>query len=558
MRKTIELKSLFGHIGGLFTALVHVFVLAFALEIFAITSPFYLQWVIDNVLIASDVGLLALLAIGFALLLVMQSVASAARSWLVVYFGASLNVQWRANVFGHLLRLPGSYFERRHVGDTVSRFSSIDAIQHTLTTSFIEALLDGLMTIVTLTVMFLYSAKLSLLTVGAVTLYVVGRLAWYMPLRNATNEQIIYAAKQQSYFLETIRAIRPIKIAVRFSQRRDSWISALVDQLNAEVRAQKLIIIFKFGNSLVFGLENVIVIWLGAHAVLSGQFTVGMLMAFLAYKGALSGRVTSLVDRSIEFKMLRLHAERLADIVLTDYEEAARDAPSFNTARDCLPATIDFHNVSFRYGEHEPLVLKGLHLSVAAGECVALTGPSGGGKSTLIDLLLGLLTPSEGEVLIGGVALQQLGLDTVRTMTGAILQDDSLVEGSVADNISFFEDNVDMSWVEHCARLAAIHDEITAMPMGYRTQVGFLGSTLSGGQKQRVLLARALYRKPQILVLDEATSHLDVPLELVVSAALRSLRITRLVVAHRPQTIESADRVVTLAAGMIAVQPSVA
>jgi ATP-binding cassette subfamily B protein RaxB len=166
-------------------------------------------------------------------------------------------------------------------------------------------------------------------------------------------------------------------------------------------------------------------------------------------------------------------------------------------------------------------------------------------------VLLGILPPTEGDVLIGGTSLANLDPEVVRRTVATVTQNDTLFAGSVADNISFFDSQADQARIEECARLASIHAEIVAMPMGYNTLVGYLGSVLSGGQHQRVLLARALYRRPKILVLDEATSHLDVKREIMVSAAIRGLNITRIIVAHRPQTVDTADRVLTLENGHI-------
>jgi ATP-binding cassette, subfamily B, bacterial CvaB/MchF/RaxB len=211
--------------------------------------------------------------------------------------------------------------------------------------------------------------------------------------------------------------------------------------------------------------------------------------------------------------------------------------------------------LKFRYAETEPQVLDGVNLKIQAGESVAIVGPSGGGKTTLLNVMLGIHPPTEGEVLVGGVRLKDLGLEAMRQMIGTVLQDDVLFAGSIAENISFFDSEPNQEWIEECASLAAIHADIMAMAMGYRSLVGDMGTVLSGGQKQRVLLARALYKRPKILFLDEATSHLDVELEQVVNASIKALNMTRIIIAHRPETIASADRVIALREGRIAEAP---
>jgi ATP-binding cassette subfamily B protein RaxB len=296
--------------------------------------------------------------------------------------------------------------------------------------------------------------------------------------------------------------------------------------------------------------------------VLESRFSVGMLIAYVAYKRQFTTRVSALVDKAFELKLLRLHAERLADIVLT--ERDAKDAHGrLLAASDLgLEATLETRELTFRYAEHEPLVLQGVDLKIDSGESVALVGSSGCGKSTLVHILLGILPATTGEVLIGGTPIGRADRAALRRSVASVTQNDALFAGTIADNISFFDAAADQRRVEECARLAAIHAEIASLPMAYNTFVGYMGSMLSAGQQQRILLARALYARPAILILDEATSHLDLKREIIVSSAIRALNITRLIVAHRPQTAATADRIVTLEGGRIVrdvrVAPSIA
>ncbi|QCP48397.1 peptidase domain-containing ABC transporter [Trinickia violacea] len=549
---SIKLRALLGPVAGLSRALAQVLVLALALEVFVLVHPFFLQWVIDEVIVSTDRDLLTVLALGFGLLLIMQQATSAIRALVLMYFGTTLNLQWRANVFTHLLNLPLRYFERRHLGDVVSRFGSIETIQKTLTTSFLSAVIDGLMTVVTLAMMFVYSRLLGCVALGTMALYALMRWLSYQPLRRATEEQIVRAAKQESHFLETVRGIKTIKLFNRQNERRSGWLSLLVEQINAGLRIQKLQLLYQQLNGLLFGIDGILVIWLGARMVMDGQFTVGALMAFNAYKGQFDNRVASLIDKYFEVKMLQLQGERLADIVFQQSEPGAnqRHVPG---ELDNLAASIEFDAIGFRYADGEPAVLDGISLVIEPGESVALIGASGCGKTTLVNVLLGMLEPTAGKVRIGGVDVDRLGLDRLRSLVGTVLQDDVLFAGSIAENISFFDPDSDTQWIAECARLAAVHDDITAMPMGYNTLVGDMGTVLSGGQKQRVLLARALYKRPKILVLDEATSHLDLQREQQVNSAVNALRMTRVIVAHRPETIASAERIVMLKEGRVVI-----
>jgi ATP-binding cassette subfamily B protein RaxB len=239
----------------------------------------------------------------------------------------------------------------------------------------------------------------------------------------------------------------------------------------------------------VIGIENILIIWLGARLVLDGNFSVGVLMAFTAYKAQFDSRVSSLIDKVFELKMLKLQGERLADIVLSEPEPTGAKVlvdPEMITPR------ITIRGLRYRYAPQEPNVLDGLDLELAAGESVAIVGPSGCGKTTLMNVLLGVLPANEGEILLGGIPIDRLGVDMLRRIVGAVLQDDVLFAGSIAENISFFDPHADQAWVAECAEFAAVAADIAAMPMGYNTLVGDMGTVLSGGQKQRVLLARAL------------------------------------------------------------------
>ncbi len=548
----LRLLSLLEKVTGLKSLFVQIIMLAMALEIFALLSPIFTQLVVDNVLLTGDHDLLTTLALGFGLVMLISQAITAMRSWMILYMGTTINVQWRANVLSHLLKLPVGYFLKRHLGDVLSRFGSIDQIQQTLTTSFLAGLLDGLMTVVTLIMMFIYSWKLALVALLAMCLYAALRVALYRPLRGAIEAQIVEGAKQNSYFLETVRGIATIKLFQREDVRRMGWLSHAISQTNAGLRAQRLQLVFQTANGILFGLERIAVMWIGALMIMAGNFSVGVLMAFVMYKEQFDSRVASLIDKYYQVKMLRIQADRLSDIVLSEPERIGCDALLRPTA---VEPRIELRDVRFRYGENDPFVLNGVTAEFSGGETIAIVGPSGCGKTTLMNILVGTLTPSEGEVLIGGTDTKNLPLATVRSFFGTVSQDDALFAGSIADNICFFDDHPDQDRIEECAHLAAIHADIAAMPMGYRTLVGDMGSALSGGQKQRVLIARALYKRPKILVLDEATSHLDVDNEREVNDAIKSLRITRIIIAHRPETIASADRVIALSNGIVPAAP---
>jgi ATP-binding cassette, subfamily B, bacterial CvaB/MchF/RaxB len=419
-----------------------------------------------------------------------------------------------------------------------------------LTTSFLEVLLDGLLVAATLVMMALYSPLLCAVVMVAVGGYALLRWALFPAMRRATEEALVHDAKKNSHFLESLRGVMAIKLFGAEADRQSRFMNLVVDTMNADIVVRRLQLVMAVAHRGLFGLERVAVVWAGAVLVLDHALTVGMLFAFMAYKEQFSQRVAALIDKWVDLKMLRVQGERLADIVLANPEENRVSAGATDATGELTPR-VELYGLCFRYSDNEPDVLKQVGLTIEAGESVAIVGPSGCGKTTLIKLMLGILQPQQGEVRIGGRPLQSLSAAAWRSMVGTVMQDEPLFAGSIADNISFFDARPDMVWIEECARRAAVHDEIAALPMGYHTLIGDMGAAISGGQKQRVLLARALYKRPKILFLDEATSALDVERERLVNQAVRQLRLTRVIVAHRPETIATADRVIALDAGAV-------
>jgi ATP-binding cassette subfamily B protein RaxB len=502
--------------------------------------------------VSRDRDLLTVLGIGFGTLVVIQVAVTSVRAWVGVYLSTNINLRLLTNLFNHMLRLPLAWFEKRNLGDIVSKFRSVDAIQRTLSTTFVETAVDGVMVILTLVVMGFYSFTLTGIVLVAAFLYAAARWVFYYPQRFATDEQLAHEGRSSTHFIETLRGMMAIKLNLREAERRSAYQNLIVDQTNALVRVQNVGILQRASNALVFGLENVVVIWVGALLVLDGQFTVGMLYAFIGFKLVFLGRVINLVEKWNEFRMLDLHAERVADIALAQPEQMSPPLPGDMTSG---PLAIEAREVGFAYGP-EGFVFRNVSVNVAPGETVAIVGASGSGKTTLIKVLLGLLPATEGEVRVNGRNLADWDAAQYRARVGAVMQDDQLFVGTIEDNISFFDTEHDPERVRESAKAAMIHDEIMAMPMQYNTIVGSLGMALSGGQKQRVLLARALYRRPKVLFLDEAFDQLDMALERRISTSLALDRMMSLViVSHRPETASTAGKRLELAAHILPIAP---
>ncbi len=544
----VRLRDLMGHISGLRRSLGQILLVSLAIELIAVILPWLNQWIIDDVVVTGDHTLLMVLVSGMFMLALFQLTITALRSWLLMVMGTRMNLQWSTNVFSHLLRLPVSYFEKRNLGDVLSRFGAVDQIRQVITNSFIETVVDSIMAIVAIAVMLLYSVKLTLVVFSATLLYVLLRAYLYRTYRLRSEEEIVRGARLNSLTLESIRGVQSIKLFNFENARVSSWLNQQVDVYNARIALQKLDIGFRLGQGLTVALENALVIWLAASLIMDREFTIGMLFAYLGYKEQFISKMTAFVDRIVSFKLLTIQTERLSDIVFHP-----TDNPQ--TGVSLMPSPqghrIEFRDVWFRYADGEPWVLSGVDLSIEPGDSVVILGLSGGGKTTLIKLLLGLLTPNQGEIRIDGLSLGQLDLTQYRALIGTVMQDDQLFAGSILENVAFFDPSLDMERVIECLKQAALYEEVQAMPMGMQTLVGDMGTTLSGGQKQRLLVARALYKQPEILILDEATSHLDKTNQAFVHQALRAAGRTHISITHREELLEAADRMFVLHNGKL-------
>lgn len=546
-RARIRIPRLLLHTDGIVSAATHVLVMSLILEAIVIALPIGFQLVLDDVVVSHDSNLLTLIVIGFALLVGFRALTDFVRSWAIMSGTANLTLQWKISLFDHLLSLPLSFFERRHIGDLASRFNSIDTIQKTLGTT-VTGLVDGLMVIALFAMMWIYDSFLAVIAVAMAATYTAIRIFAYRLYRTANEHAIVNTARENSHFIETLRGMPSIKALVIGERRKATWINYLVDRVSADTRVQKLDLAFSTTNTLLSGLDRGLIIFFGAEAIMSGTLSVGMLVAFIAYKDQFSQRVGKMLDTLVHVGMLSLHGERIADIAITDREphHTPRSlAPACSDSR-VANARLTARDIAFQYGDNERPVIADVNIDVAPGECLAIAGPSGSGKTTLLKILAGLLQPNKGTVLFEDVPIREIGLASYREQIGCVLQDDRLFAGSILENIAGFAIALDLYRVEQVAKQAAIHDEISLMPMGYETFVGDMGSSLSGGQMQRIILARALYRQPRLLLLDEATSHLDEENERAINSAIRSLAISRIIVAHRRSTLEIADRVIRI------------
>lgn len=545
-RAPVRLSSLWSRISGARTSFLQVLALSACLNLVAFALPFQLQLTIDEGVQHADGELLTVLALGFGGLVLLQALIEFLRGWCLEGLTQLMAFQIRGNLVRHLLRLSSGFFEKRHVGDILSRVSSAGVIQDLLTRGAITALIDGLMAVVAGVVMAAYSLMLASVIFVAVAMNLLMVLLAAEPMRRRQEEQISHQAKEQTHLMESVRSAVTVKLLGSEALREAGWRNNYVASANAALAIGRWNIALGAAQTLVNGFSTVLVIYLGANLILDARgFSVGMLFAFLSFRQTFASRAGALLAELLQLRLVRLHLERLADIITAEADPV--DLPAHPLVR----GEVRLSGVSFRYGSSDPCVLNRVDLDVARGEFIAITGPSGGGKTTLLKVLLGLQRPSEGTILLDGLPADARLWRSWRERCGVVSQDDSLLAGTLADNIAFFDPDLDMQRVIAAAAAAQVHDEIMKMPMQYLSTVGDMGSALSAGQRQRVLLARAFYRQPSVLLLDEGTANLDQETEDAIADLIAELPITRIVVAHRPALIARADRVLLVRGGEV-------
>lgn len=548
----LRITQLWTAIDGFWGIFSNVLLLSLVLQVIALAGPFYLQLGIDTALPAQDNDLLFMLALGFGGLAVINLITSWIRSLVLVNLNSALSFQIIANLFRHLVRLPLSWFEKRHTGDIISRFGSTQPISQLLSQGMIAAIVDGIMAFLTLILMFVYSVMLGSIALVALLLYLVIRLSFLHAIRLRNVDVITTAAKEESNFIESVRGVSAIKAFGQEGNRERLWQQTKANAINAEIRLGRLSVGFEAIGQFIIAVELVIFVYIAVNQAFEGLLTVGMIFAFQAYKQQFLDASMRLVEQAINYQILKVHLARISDIALAKIESSSE----INTvAQADFTKPLVLENVSYRYGSNEQPVLQNISLTFQPGTFIAITGPSGGGKTTLVKILLGLFDPTSGAVKVGHRPISSISRSEYRRRIGSVAQGDILYAGSLAENIAFFDPEIAMHKVHEVARQANIHDEIEAMPLGYETLVGDMGSVLSSGQLQRVLLARALYGDPAILIMDEGTANLDAPNERKILDSLKKLQITRIAIAHRSAILDEADHVMVLAGGWLRPMP---
>jgi ATP-binding cassette subfamily B protein RaxB len=532
-----------GFAGSVSSALL----LAVVSELLLLAMPLYLQTVIDQVLMRGDFLLLHALALGFAVVAAFQLLASVLRQLTFQFLSQATVFSLTSRVLRHLLRLPVSWFRARQTGDIQQRMRSLAGVQAFVTEAAPALVLDCIFLAIVVVLMITYAPLLTLLVAAAASAYLLWRALVFPAMLEQTGKLVRADAATQSHLLETLRSVQSIKMCGGESCRTTDWQNLLVRRINTQLRAGNLAIADGAVHQALFQGLHIGIILLLAKQVQGGTMSVGTLSAFVAYAAMFVTRAGGIISRVFEYRLLQVPLERLADIVFNEVEAA--DSGSHDLPR--LTGNVRTSGMSFAYRGAETPVLSAVSVDIAAGELVAICGCSGSGKSTLLRLLAGIERPSSGTLCYDGVPATKWPQAAVRRSIATVFHDDVLLSGSIAENIALFDRARSDERMRKVADLAAVGNAIEALPMGYATPIGDLGSALSTGQVQRILFARALYRRPSVLLLDEFTSGLDADTESGVLRTLVRLPATRIVVTHSPAVLRAADRVFELHAGKL-------
>ncbi|MCR9191293.1 MAG: peptidase domain-containing ABC transporter [Gammaproteobacteria bacterium] len=527
---------------GITRALSLSLVLSVIIECLQMIHPIFMQYVMDDVVGSNALHQMYLLGMACVLLVLLQGLAQFLREHLVLFTTIQTTESLASALFKHLLSLPLRFFTHRHVSDIQTKFQSIETIKHKLGTDLLHTALDGVMIIIAITVMLAYSPTLGLIVFMTSMIYGFALYTQFRSFKTHASTAVALHAKCTLTFVETLQAISSVKAFLQESLRFQLWRHDHTDALNHDILGAKLQIRHRVFNQALFHVEHVGVVCVGAHLVLSQQLSVGMLLAFLAYRMMLVTKFSALIQSLFSYQLCAVQLERLHDLSIQEPE--TNSTPH----RTLTKGAMNIQSLSFHYHPHDKVILNNINFTIQAGEKIALIGPSGCGKTTLIKVMMGLEQPSSGDIMIDDTPMRLFGIENFRRFSASVLQNDTLFTGSILDNITFFAEDLDMEKVYRVAKLAHIHDTILNFPMGYESLINQMSATISGGQKQRILLARALYKDPKFLFLDEATSHLDKKTEQAINESLKKLNMTQIIVAHRQETIAMADRVIDFGA----------
>lgn len=531
-----------------------VLLVSFVLNVFALLTPLFFQVVMDKVLVHRGLTTLDVIAIGLLGIMVFETLLSGLRSYVFAHTASRIDVELGSRLFRHLVTLPLAYFQARRVGDSVARVRELENIRSFLTGNSITLILDVLFSVVFIAVMFMYSGWLTLVVILSLPLYFIVSLLITPVLRARLNESFTRGAENQAFLVETINGIDTLKSMAVEPQINRKWDNQLAGYVAASFKTQTLSTIANESVGFIGKLVTVTTLWLGARLVVEGDLSVGQLIAFNMLAGRVSQPIMRLAQLWTNFQQTGVSVQRLGDILNTRTELS-------QNSRSALPplrGDVEFDQVQFRYRPDGSEVLRGISLTIKAGEVIGVVGRSGSGKSTLTRLLQRLYTPERGRVLVDGMDLALADVSSLRRQIGVVLQDNMLFARSIRENIALVDPGTPIEAVMQAAKMAGAHEFILELPEGYDTVVGEHGASLSGGQRQRIAIARALIGNPRILIFDEATSALDYESERIIQQNMQAICKGRtvIIIAHRLSAVRDANRILVMDRGQIVEQGS--
>ena len=526
-----------------------VLVASFFLQVFALLAPLFFQVVIDKVLVHRGLSTLDVLMAGLALIAIFEVLLGGIRTYIFAHTTNRIDVELGARLFRHLFALPIAYFQSRRVGDSVARVRELENIRQFITGSALTLVIDLLFTTVFLAVMFYYSSTLTWIVIGAFPFYVALSLVVVPLFRRRLDEKFRRGAENQAFLVEAVTGVETVKAMAIEPQMQRRWEEQLAAYVRSSFSTLTLANVATQTATLFNKIVLVLTLFFGARLVITGDLTVGELVAFNMLAANVNAPVLRLAQLWQDFQQARVSIDRLGDILNSQPEPAVAGA----TALPPIRGDIEFDHVSFRYRIDSQPVLSDISLSIKAGQVVGIVGPSGSGKSTLTKLVQRLYVPESGRVSLDGIDLSLVDAAWLRRQIGIVLQESTLFNRTVRENIAIANPAMPIERVIQAAELAGAHEFIAQLPRGYDTEIGERGTSLSGGQRQRIAIARALIGNPRILILDEATSALDYESESIIQANMRRISSGRtvLIIAHRLSTVRGADRIITIHQGRL-------
>jgi ATP-binding cassette subfamily B protein RaxB len=540
-RKRMTVGDYVGSFKHLYRYIALMFCLLLVSQILALVPSVATQIVIDEVVLGQDRAWLYMALAGLAIVMLTTTMLDSLRSWVGLYAGTRLAADSTVCTINHLFNLPATFVSRRHLGDLMSKLESLAPVRLALTEQGVSAVVQVVVLLTTLIIMFLYSPWLTAVSVAGLSVMVILIFSLLPRSRRLSEQALIHHAAQNSSLVESLKAYETMQGLGLCGVRRLHWQHSFLRATNARVEQGKLFIFQSAISGMVGAAEQVAFLALGVAGILDKEITLGVLFAFIVLRGRFSGAAFVLIDLLQQFALLKVHTDRLSDIVLTPPVPESLPG-AVNTT---LVGSLTIRKLSFSYDAHTS-VIDNLHCEIAAGANVVITGPSGCGKTTLLKILAGQMAPDSGQILVDGVERTLWDKQALGDQCAIVMQADSLFQGTIAENISAFSAVPDLARVRAAAINAGIWSDIQNLPMQTETLIGDTGIGLSGGQVQRLTLARALYRRPRILFLDEATSHLDIETEKRVLRNIAGLKVTVVSVAHRPDAIALAEQVISL------------